>query len=327
MPKVTSAIRVGGRRAAPTAVELGLPAEPPVVKASACASDHARARVDTQVRALLAYQEGTRSGRDPEDLHQFRVAIRRLRSLLKASPMFGAAGEVVRGELRWLGGVTSPVRDRDVLLMRLREIIEDFDLADQVAAQHLLAALTAERGRHRRALGRALSGKRYANLLDRTTLLAVEPVENEEAALPDLAVTQLIGSLRKPYRKLRTAVEALPDDAPDDEFHTLRLLVKRLRYAAEMTLGSARKKEAKQLKTLIGACKNLQEVLGDHQDAVVAIERVGALVEQVAATEARAAFVAGRIVEREHARRTRLRNEWPQVWDRIIEASAPLLAS
>jgi CHAD domain-containing protein len=44
-----------------------------------------RAALDTRLRALLAHDTGTRVGADPEELHQMRVAVRRMRAMLKAA--------------------------------------------------------------------------------------------------------------------------------------------------------------------------------------------------------------------------------------------------
>ncbi|MGH3520403.1 MAG: CHAD domain-containing protein [Haloechinothrix sp.] len=314
------------RRPAPLPSEFGLPEQAPVVAQSAGAGEHARARVDAQLRALLACQDGTRSGADPEDLHQFRVAIRRLRSLLKTSPMFGADGEAVRAELSRLGTITGPVRDLDVLLMRLNDDVADFDPVDRAAAATLISALRRERGHDRRTLNRALSSPRYAKLLAGIAALATAKDHDTDAdsALPERDGTKLLASLRKPFRKLARAVDTLAEDPLDDDLHELRILGKRLRYAAETALPSARKSDTRQLKAVIKECKALQDLLGEHQDAVVAAERIRGLAAQSEA-DARVAFVAGRIVEREHARRAQVRATWPAVWHRISDSAVPLL--
>ncbi|MFD1050449.1 CHAD domain-containing protein, partial [Kibdelosporangium lantanae] len=61
-----------------TPVDLGLGAEPATARRKDPPAVHVRARIDTQLRALLEHEEGTRSGVDPEHLHQMRVTVRRL---------------------------------------------------------------------------------------------------------------------------------------------------------------------------------------------------------------------------------------------------------
>lgn len=276
-------------------------------------------RADEQLHALRQHEDGTRAGVDPEELHQFRVAIRRLRSLLKNTPWLDPGGEL-SDELKWLGALTSPVRDLDVLLMRLREDAASFDDDEHVAVESLVAALRVERGRRRGTLNRALSGRRYAALLDTLASLATVTPPTEEEAAPEAAAT---GSLRKPYRKLAKAVGALAEDPPDDELHALRIRGKKLRYAAETALPTAGKKDKDQLKALVKACKSLQDVLGEHQDAVVAADRVREL--GAAHDEPAVAFVAGRLVERELAKRAAARSEWPGAWLRVTETAAALV--
>ena len=69
------------------------------------------------------------------------------------------------------------------------------------------------------------------------------------------------------------------------------------------------------------AAKRLQDVLGEHQDAVVAQERLRAL----AAREPAAAMAAGRLIERERARADRAPRAWPAAWKRVAARRMSLL--
>ena len=60
--------------------------------------------------------------------------------------------------------------------------------------------------------------------------------------------------------------------------------------------------------------KKLQDVLGEHQDAVVAAER---LRELAAGSAPEQALVAGRLVEREQERRLEAREAWPKAWKKL----------
>ncbi|WP_051400282.1 CHAD domain-containing protein [Haloechinothrix halophila] len=321
-----------GQRRAPAPAEVGLGEQPQDVSASTTTAEHARARIDQQLRALLSHQDGARAGTDPEELHQFRVAIRRLRSVLKTVPSM--TGEVrlatdtppeqspadLRDELRWLGDVTSPVRDLDVLLMRLREETAGFDEDELAAAEQLMSALVKERGTHRIALGRALSSARYQGLL--TGLAALANGDGDGAQAP-MTGTKLVSSLRKPYQALRKAIDELGDDPEDDQVHALRIKGKRLRYAAETALPAAKKSDVKQLGKLIKAAKRLQDVLGEHQDAVVAAQRVREL--GAAQEKPLPAFVAGRLVEREMARKAQARANLPGRCRKVLKQARPLV--
>ncbi|GAA5128246.1 CHAD domain-containing protein [Haloechinothrix salitolerans] len=328
-----------GQRAAPTPTEVGLGEQPKDVSASTTATEQARARIDEQLRALLRHQDGTREGKDPEELHQFRVAIRRLRSVLKAVPsLTGEARSAtdtrppeqapfarytaadLRDELRWLGDLTNPVRDLDVLLMRLRAETAGFDDDELAAAERLMSALVKERGTHRMALGRALSSARYQAML--TGLATLANGDGDDARDP-LTGTTFVSSLRKPYRALRKAIDDLGDDPEDAQLHDLRIKGKRLRYTAETALPAAKPSDVKRLTKLIKAAKRLQDVLGVHQDAVVAAKRVRELgAEQ---DEPLPAFVAGRLVEREMARKAQARADLSGRCQKVLKRAKPLV--
>jgi CHAD domain-containing protein len=96
-------------------------------------------------------------------------------------------------------------------------------------------------------------------------------------------------------------VRKLPERPTDEQLHAVRKKGKRARYAAEL---AGQKK-------LVKKAKKLQDVLGEHQDAVVAAERLRELAAGAAPEQA---LVAGRLVEREEERRAAARDEWPQAW-------------
>lgn len=272
---------------------------------------------------MLEHHDGTREGADPEQLHQFRVAIRRLRSLLKNTDAFGDDGERLRTELKWLASVTSPVRDLDVLLERLPEDLAAVDddgpaaaRPDDKSAEAIAAALEDRRRRTRKPLEQALETDRYHALLTGLAQLATTPchaVDGHRTGPPT--------SLRKPYRKAHKAAKrARADDAPDDDLHALRIRVKRLRYAAEAALGAAQGKNRRQLKSVVQQGKRLQDILGDHQDAVVAAQVFCELD-----LKPDAALLAGRLVERQNRRRADARAAWPAVWKQLDGAAKPLV--
>ncbi|WIY03431.1 CHAD domain-containing protein [Amycolatopsis mongoliensis] len=304
-----------------TPAELGLPEFPVEAGPEDPAVHHVRAKLDREIRALLAYEVGTRSGADPEDLHQMRVALRRMRSVLKLSGgLVGDGAEPVRAELGWLGQSLGEVRDYDVLIEHLREVIADFEVRDQPAGHRLVSRFVAERAAAKRRLTRALSSARYSTLLREVSLL----IRDQEAAAEVAEESHdLVAGLAKPHRKLTKAVRALPADPPDDDLHDLRIHGKKLRYAAELAQTSAKKKRSKRIKTLIRATRDFQTVLGDHQDAVVAAERMRTVLETA---DGEVGFVAGRIAERERVRRAEARAVWRESWAAVDAAAKALHA-
>ncbi len=227
-----------------------------------------------------------------------RVAVRRSRALLRAGRDL-VAGDTggLSEELCWLGGVLGEVRDLDVLLEHLHAEAAALGEPDAAAAERLLAGLERDRERARAELLAALDGDRYRALLERfeAELSRLEP------APAGVSLERLV---RREAKKLRAAAAALAPEPPDEELHALRKLGKRTRYAAELAGQRAVVREA----------KRLQDVLGSHQDAVVAEERLRALAAAAAPAEA---LAAGRLAERERVRRAEARAGWPEVWRRL----------
>lgn len=272
-----------------------------------------RARLDEQVRALVENQEIAKADTDPEGVHQVRVAVRRLRAVLKAGVPDAAE---LRVELGWLGGELGPVRDLDVVLGYFRGQTAGFDARELAAVDRLLAPLTVDRERARKRMVKALRGKRYAALLVALTAASTEP----QTIVPDKKQPDLTGVIIRPLRKLRELASTMAADATDDELHELRLRGKRLRYAAELAESTG----GKPVRRLVRATRALQEVLGDHQDAVVAEDRVRTLLK--ATTDPEEAFVAGRLVEREQARQAATRSTWRAAYLDVDAAADKVLS-
>ncbi|MFD5248594.1 CHAD domain-containing protein [Amycolatopsis sp. NPDC058340] len=307
-----------------TPAALGLGDRPAKAGPGDPAATHVRVKLDVEIRALLAHEPGTKSGADPEDLHQMRVALRRMRSVLKLSGrLVGPDAEPVRAELGWLGQSLGDVRDYDVLIGHLREVVAEFEVRDQPAARRLVSKFVTERGVAKRRLTRALASPRYASMLQDIGRLARQPATGETAAESPQTSADLVAGLAKPHRKLAKAVKALPADPPDDDLHALRIYGKKLRYAAEMAKPAAKKKQAERIQRLIKATKNFQTVLGDHQDACVAADRMRGVVASV---DSEVAFIAGRVAEKELQRRAEVRAVWRDVWAEV-DAAAQAVSS
>jgi CHAD domain-containing protein len=266
-------------------------------------SEHVRAMIATQVAELIAHDPGTRLGADPEELHQVRVATRRLRAVLRAArPLLDPAWtESLRAELAWLGGALGPVRDLDVLLERLVVEIADLEPDERRAARTFLRDFESERASARSAMLEVMTSSRYDQLLDRLEAAAVAPRgQSADVSLSDIAARE--------FRKLRKAVRSLPPDPPDDQLHAVRIRGKRARYAGELAEGVV----GKPARRFVRDAKVFQDVIGEHQDAVVAEHRIRGLLDDAA--KPREHFVAGRLVERERERRRLARAGFPAAW-------------
>lgn len=287
--------------------------------------DLVRAKIDEQIRALTEHEQVARVGVDPEGVHQMRVAVRRLRAAIKASRFEGT--EELQAELKWLGGALGAVRDLDVQLEHLRGLAADFDPEERAAVERLLHGLLLDRRQARQRMLGVLRSRRYTALLESLgTAAHAGPTLNGEVSAKQRK--QWAGSLgeliRRPYRKLIKDADALGTDPPDDDLHALRIRGKRLRYAAEL----AEPVGGKPVRALIRATKGLQDVLGDHQDAVVAEQELRRLLrDQDGPVETEVVFVAGRLVERERARRAECRARWRAALAEVDSTATKVIAS
>src|SRR5262245_40388446 len=273
---------------------------------SAAPLDRVLGMMRVQLGIVYAHDPGTRLGTDPEELHQMRVAVRRLRAVLRAArSMFAVKPiESLRAELKWLGTALGGRRDLDVMRDYLRGEITALDAADRGVGRALLRRLERAREPSREEVLAALDSPRYLTLIDRIEeTVAHPPVLDGNVSLTDLAARE--------WRKLRKRVRALAEAPTDEELHAVRVKAKRARYAAELVLGEVGHPGER----FVDRVKKLQDVLGEHQDAVVAEARFRALARET--TGRRAGFVAGLLVERQHARRQAARAAFADIWPEV----------
>ena len=308
------------RQRALVARALGLVGTPPpeigsvTLGGAATAGDVVRRSLSTSVIRLLRHDPGVRLGIDAEDVHQARVATRRLRSDLRTfRPLLDADwAEALRDDLRWLGGERGRVRDAEVLRDRLRSAAGTLPADDRRPALAVVAPLGAQVGAARRHLLSAMDTDHYIEAIDHLVVAARAPVLTEMAALPAREV--LPGLVRKPWRSLKSGALGARGDVPDEQLHDLRIRAKRCRYAAEAAAAATGKNAAKFAREVAA----LQEVLGELHDAVVAEAwlRDRSSAPRVHET---ALFAAGELVAQQRDAAARARAGWPAVWKRVDE--------
>lgn len=287
-------------------------AEPPDVdrapEGAATIGEVVRAALAGPASRLVAHDPGVRRDEDPEDVHQARVATRRLRAHLRTfEPLFEPGwAEPLRTELGWLAGCLGAVRDADVLLERLQGRVAGLPDADRGAAERLLDRLRTQRGQAREVLLAAMRTSRYAALLDALVAAAAHPPLLE--GLADSDPEMLRGVARRAWRKVRSAVRDLDDEPADAELHRVRKRAKRARYAAEAVEPAF----GKPARRLAHALTDVQDVLGEHQDAVVAADWLRDAAGR--GYDDRAAFVAGELVATERAAARAAAAAWPDRW-------------
>jgi CHAD domain-containing protein len=278
---------------------------PMPVRPDAPARDVIRSVLAEAVTSILRHDPLVRTSRDPEAVHQARVATRKLRSHLRTfAPLLEPEWtEPLRSELGWLAMALGAVRDREVLLERLRERAKSLPSTDSRSAASLLGLLELEIDSLRKKLQSELDSQRYIDLLESLVAAAHSPVCTLDADQP---ASQVLPPLATgPWRRLRGAVRQLPEQPTDPELHRIRILAKRARYAAEAVapvVGEGATAFAR-------AAAKLQTILGEHQDSVTAQAWLRA-----ARVTGRRAFVAGELIATEHLAAQQAREQWPKVW-------------
>ncbi|MHB1987200.1 MAG: CHAD domain-containing protein [Acidimicrobiales bacterium] len=211
---------------------------------------------------LVRNEPVVREGREPEAVHQARVASRRMRSQLKA---FGPAirrapaRELSQG-LAWLAGLLGAVRDLDVLRARLGA------RNPEEHCQEVMRRLAMQRQEAFAALIVAMGSKHYRHVLESLEHAASAPPVRKSCAEQG-ATEVLVPLARHRWAAVEEAVASLGAAPRDDELHHVRILSKRARYATELVAPFA----SSGATTLIKRVSKIQKVLGDLNDGARAV--------------------------------------------------------
>ncbi len=267
-----------------------------------------RLAVSTAVARLDANEPALWTERDPDALHQARVATRRLRSDLGTLHDFvdESWATPLRAELRWFGAELGQVRDVEVLRERLTRHAALLPDADTDAARSAIRRLDADHTTARTDLLRTLREPRYAQLHRALHDAAATPRLAPAAELR--ATDALPGAIRPIWRKLRRAVDALAPAPSDAALHQVRIRAKRCRYAAELAVpvvgGRAR--------DFAAGLSRIQDVLGEHHDGTVAEGWLAKAAPECSPAEA---YALGMLAEVERGLSVRARAAFAPVWE------------
>lgn len=256
--------------------------------------------------AVLMVEKG-----EDDAIHQVRVSCRRLRSDLKLFRKLLAgdwAGEL-RSDLAALAQACGETRDLEVIAALVRETANSED--DEEHVETILTTLTVGLDRASARSAEVVLGATTAELLETLEAVAAAPDLKPTAAKPCGEVLPEL--LDAASLKFAQEADKLKPWTPDDDWHEVRLLAKRVRYAAD-TSASVLGDEAKA--TASHAAK-YQELLGQHQDHCAAADALTAMAEDAAAQDdPELSFTLGRLTERHRAARRPLREEFLSLYHR-----------
>lgn len=261
-----------------------MPTTPRGRTASDARPDELLLQGDAEVAAVLVLQT-IKAGRaaerrlddplDAEALHDFRVAIRRLRSLLRAwSPQLqGSVHAKDRRALREIQRATGAGREAEVTLLWLADQKEDMR-PGQTAGLRWLTALFEDRRRKCSedldAGIRASFLKSVRRLEKNLTVLRDEDRPPEQSGVFAHSLAERIEALAE---ELRATVHAATRAADAAALHSVRIIGKRLRYLLEPLRG-----QLPQALGLLKQSKEIQDVLGDLNDVHVLMAEIEAAI-------------------------------------------------
>ena len=293
---------------------------PTDIQPDATLGEVAYAVIRRQVRELYAHEPGTRLGDDAEELHDLRVATRRLRAAMGLfSSALPSRASALREELRWIAGELGAVRDLDVQLEQLEQLAEmDAWTGEPTSARlddgltDLSALLRGARDHARESLLDALDSERWERLMAALLALARQGPGKRVPGGRVPAAIAVPPLLDQHHHAMLAAAKRARHSGAAHDLHLVRIRGKRLRYSVEFTSSLYGRPAAEFAKRLT----EVQDVLGKIQDAEVAFARLLSLATAApppgTTLSPATIFVMGAIAQRYRQDATHLRSRVPR---------------
>jgi len=253
------------------------------------------------------HQEAIMTGNDPEDVHQARVGIRRMRCALRTyRPVFDRLwARSVRNAAVLFAYPLGRVRDADVVLDRERALLDELTMT----APEVLEAFEKIRDGRREHLLLVLNSDQAAETLE---LMKDSVSKPRLIAGRGTSVDDLLPSAKAAWRRVRKAIRRLGTSPSDPDLHRVRILTKRARFGAEVlrpVVGDDAKRFCK-------AAATLQDALGELQDAAVARAW---LLELIPTLDGVGIGEAHRLANTELERARAARSGWQERWEQLSD--------
>jgi len=236
----------------------------------------------TLLDAASAARERLTDANDAEALHDFRVAMRRLRSTLRAyqAQLDAVVPAKLRRRLRDLARATGEARDVEVQISWLERQRNELAPARRAGVPWLLARLTERRDRAYEDIRQRIAPKfdRLARRLRR----ALGATPTPDATLPPSLASVIAELLEDQGSDLERRLALIRSPANHAEAHAARIRVKRARYLLEPVV-----REAALTSPVLRRLKQVQQLLGDLHDLQVVIVRLGEAAAEAAAERTR----------------------------------------
>jgi len=233
------------------------------------------ARADVEAKRLLkSFYEVMRSNEqgviddiDSEFLHDFRIAVRRSRSLLSQVKQIFPQKQLnsFQAGLAKLGAITTPQRDFDVMQLQFDEFRDMVPKKMRADLDPIYDYAIEQRRLAYQNTCTYLKGKQYQTFCDRwSRFLDQPPAANTRLANAQRPTLEVANErIWKIYRRSLKEGVVITDLSPADDVHELRKTCKKLRYLMEFYQSLYDKKS---IRRLIKTLKHLQDNLGTYQD-------------------------------------------------------------
>lgn len=223
------------------------------------------------LRVARQYEQGTRDDVDTECLHQYRVHLRRVRSLAGLGRWWEVVPEWdrLKNLLRELQQRTNELRDLDVLLLELPNYRATLPWGEGVRLDGWEASLVRRREAQWRQVKAWLDSEEHRAVHGEIDKLFDDLARYGE---PWTVAELTTSAFDRSARGLKKALKVVRADSPDEHLHEVRIRTKRLRYVLD-GLGFLGPKAT--IKVLTTVLKQSQEGLGQFQDRSILLERLG----------------------------------------------------
>lgn len=282
--------------------------------------------LQTQLQRAEKNRAGAAKCRNPERIHDMRVALRRARTALKLFAPCAAEDDwrKVRKELARVAGYLGAVRDYDVGLAAFDALCSDHQLPEE-DVRELREALCAVREEHVVALRKILEGKRTDEALAGLAAAARQARRCETRAARGSAREYLAAAVLSAVKDVLASGDEDVTQLFAEHLHQLRIAFKRLRYTCEF----AHPVFGKIFDEFIEYCVKIQDCLGRHQDLAslcVHLEDLARRLRKKKKAHAGVLLTCGAVLERARAAMARERAAFAELW-REFPAAAEIVSA
>ena len=249
------------------------------------------ARIDESIRQLLQAtlsiirqnETGIRQDIDSEFLHDYRVAIRRTRSILKQLKGVFDKEETAYylDAFRELGKRSNKLRDSDVYLLRQQTCVHYLPPLLRPSLKLFFSDIALSRKTLHKQFSRYLASDAYHSFLEKWERFVIRKVIDGDEQHPDATLSTIvvaISSIKKALKKVIRTGRQIGPEATDAELHTLRIECKKLRYLLEFFSSLF---PLKTIGPVIRQLKELQDNLGNFVDFAIQLHILHQRLESI----------------------------------------------